>query len=422
MSDDALDVSGGARGAMHGLVVVDLTRVLAGPLCTQILADHGADVIKVEPPTGDETRELGPPYDATGKAAYYSALNRGKRAISLDLGVAEGRDVLGRLLGTADVLIENFLPGTMERWGLGYEGHLAARFPRLVYCSITGFGATGPLGGLPGYDAVLQAMCGLMSVNGSPQSGPTRIGIPLVDHLAGYVALTGILMALRVREQTGRGQRVEATLFDTALSLLIPHAANWLASGAAPELLGSAHPNIAPYDKFPVRDGEIFLGIVNDGQFRRFCDHVGRPALATDPRFQSNPQRLQNGVALRTEIERVLHGFAAGPLCEGLMKVGVPAGVVNSVPEAFNQPHVAHRGLLIEQGGYRGVRSPTRLYGTPGAPGCAPPAFGQDSGAILRDLGYGDADISRLRKSAVVPEEKIRPAAGASRRGDRERG
>ena len=403
----ASEVSIGPRGALHGLMVVDLSRVLAGPLCTQILSDHGADVIKVEPPIGDETRGLGPPFNASGDAAYYSALNRGKRAVSLDLKLPEARGVLERMLAKADVLVENFLPGTMERWGLGYEDCLASRFPGLVYCSITGFGADGPLGGLPGYDAVLQAMCGLMSVNGDPQSGPTRVGIPLVDHLTGYVATTGILMALRVREQTGRGQRVEATLFDTALSLLVPHAANWLASGTTPGLLASAHPNIAPYDKLSVSDGEIFIGIVNDGQFRRFCDHIGRPELCSDPRFDANSRRLRNREGLKAEIERTLRSVSAGPLCEALMKAGVPAGVVNSVPEAFAQPHVKHRELLVERDDYVGVRSPARLYGTPGVPAGKPPAFAQDSIAVLKELGFSDADISSLQRCGAVPDERL---------------
>ncbi len=395
--------SGGSRGALDGLVVVDLTRVLAGPLCTQILSDHGADVIKIEPPSGDETRTLGPPFNAAGEAAYFSSLNRGKRAMSLDLALPEARAVLRRMLAKADVLIENFLPGTMERWGLGYEQDLAAKFPRLVYCNISGFGADGPMGALPGYDAVLQAMCGLMSVNGDPQSGPTRVGIPLVDHLTGYVALTGLLMALRVRDQTGRGQRVEATLFDTAFSLLIPQAANWLASGKAPGLLGSAHPNIAPYDKYRVSDGDIFIGILNDGQFKRFCLHIGRADWPNDPRYASNAQRLRNRDALKAEIELALKGVAAAPLCEALMKAGVPAGVVNSVPDAFAQPHAQHRALRIEREGYSGVRSPSRLYGTPGIPGDAPPAFAQHSAELLRELGYSDEDIERLEDSGAVP-------------------
>lgn len=392
-----------ARGALQGLVVVDLTRVLAGPLCTQILADHGARVIKVEPPAGDETRSLGPPFDADGNAAYYSALNRGKRAISLNLAVPEGREVLDRLLVRADVLVENFLPGTMERWGLGYEDVLAPKFERLIHCSISGFGADGPLGGLPGYDAVLQAMCGVMSINGAPVSGSTRVGVPVVDHLTGYVALAGILMALHARTWTGRGQRVEATLFDTALSLLVPQAANWLASGETPRLLGSAHPNIAPYDKFAMRDGEIFIGIVNDGQFRKFCRYIGRPDLASDPRFSSNGQRLHHREELKAEIEHTLRDIAAGPLCEELMAAGVPAGAVNSVPEAFAHPHVGHREILVERDGYVGVRSPARLQGTPAVPGGKPPAFAGDLAAVLDELGYSGAEIARLEQSGAIP-------------------
>src|SRR5690554_671280 len=275
-------------GALRDVRVVDLSRVLAGPLCTQMLADHGADVIKIEPPFGDETRQLGPPFDEHGIAAYFGAVNRGKRALSLNLNTDRDRQVLLSLLEGADVLVENFLPGTMEKWGLGYETVLAQRFPRLVYCSVTGFGDDGPCGGLPGYDAVLQAICGLMSINGSPQSGPTRIGIPIVDHLTAYTAMCGITMALLERSNTGKGQRVESTLYDTALSLLIPHAANWMQSGKAPELLGSAHPNIAPYDSFQASDGAVFLGILNDAQFARFCRCIDRSELATDPRFVSN--------------------------------------------------------------------------------------------------------------------------------------
>lgn len=393
----------GPRGALQGVIVVDLSRVVAGPLCTQMLADYGADVIKVEPPKGDETRRLGPPFDAAGNATYYTALNRGKRAMSLDLSVAGGQEVLERMLEKADVLVENFLPGTMERWGLGYEDTLAAKFPRLVYCSITGFGTDGPLGGLPGYDAVLQAMGGVMSVNGDPQSGPTRVGIPLVDHLTGYVAMTAILMALRVRDQTGQGQAVEATLFDTAVSLLVPHAANWLASGNTPGLLGSGHPNIAPYDKYCVSDGEVFLGVVNDGQFKRFCEHIGRSAMITDARFGSNSNRLQNREALRAEIEAALQEFSAGTLCEAMMKIGVPAGVVNSVPEAFAQPHAKHRKVLVERDGYKGVRSPMRLKATPDVPGGKPPTFSQDSVAVLSEFGFSAEEISQLQQSGVVP-------------------
>lgn len=394
---------GNEGGALAGLKVVDLTRVLAGPLCTQILADHGADVLKIEPPSGDETRKLGPPFDAAGTAAYFSALNRGKRAMSLDLSQAEAREVLHRLVKDADVLVENFLPGTMERWGLGYEHSLAARYPKLVYCNITGFGRDGPLGGLPGYDAVLQATCGVMSVNGEEASGATRVGIPVVDHLTGYVALGGVLMALHSRQRTGRGQRVEAALYDTALSLLLPHAGNWFASRRSPGLLGSAHPNIAPYDKFRAGDGEVFLGIVNDTQFRRFCGHLGLEQLVEDERFASNAQRVAHRGVLKQAIEAAIGEMPAAPLCEALMRAGVPAGVVNSVPQAFAHPHCEHREIVVRRGDYTGVRSPMRLLGTPGEPGGAPPAFAQDAADVLGELGYGPAERERLRECGAAP-------------------
>ena len=361
-----------STGALAGVRVIDLSRVLAGPLCTQMLADHGADVIKVEPPSGDETRLLGPPFTATGDAAYFSSVNRGKRAISLDLSSTAGRSVLERLLEGADVLVENFLPGTTKRWGLDYET-LSRRDPRLIYCSISGFGADGPLGGLPGYDAVLQAMCGLMSINGTPESGPMRMGVPVVDHLTSYTALTGILMALYVRAQTGKGQKVEATLFDAALSLLVPHAANWFYSDRAPGLLGNAHPNISPYDKFKGRDGELFLGVVNDGQFRRLCEHIRRTDLLNDSRFATNALRVQNVAALRVELEGTLASMPVEALCRDLMASGVPAGPVHSVPQAFSQPHAAHRAMQVSKGDYRGIGVPVKLSATPGQPGRRPP-------------------------------------------------
>jgi len=390
-------------GALTGVRVVDLSRVLAGPMCSQILADHGAHVIKVEPPTGDDTRTLGPPFDEKGDAAYFNALNRGKQCISIDLSKPEGRSILERLLDQADVLIENFLPGTMEKWGMSYEGWIKERFPRLVHCSISGFGPDGPLGGLPGYDAVLQAMCGLMSINGEPSSGPTRIGVPIVDHLTAYTALTGILLALHSRNTSGAGQRVEATLFDAALSLLVPHAANYFQSNDEPGLLGSAHPNIAPYDRFKCRDGEIFLGIMNRGQFERFCAVADRPGLAADERFLDNARRIAHRQALRQEIERALGHRPRAELCEALMRAGVPAGPVNSVSEAFAQPHATHRRMAVRQGGYRGIGLPVRLEATAGAAGSSPRPFNADAVCVLQDLGYGADEIGRLFSARIVP-------------------
>ncbi|WP_395703289.1 CaiB/BaiF CoA transferase family protein [Aquabacterium sp.] len=393
-----------SRGSLAGLRVVDLSRVLAGPLCTQMLADQGAEVIKVEPPAGDETRGLGPPFDEQGDAAYFLAVNRGKRGIALDLAQPAGQATLLALLEGADVLVENFIPGTMARWGLDYESVLKPRFPRLVYCAISGFGADGPLGGLPGYDAILQAMCGLMTVNGDPATGPTRIGIPIVDHLTGYTALSGILMALLERAQSGQGQRVEATLFDSALSLLVPHAANWMYSGRTPQLLGSAHPNIAPYDQFACRDGAVFLGILNDRQFARFCEQVGLQALVRDARFATNAMRLAHRDALRAQIEAALAERGSAELCQALMRQGVPAGPVNTVPQAFAQAHALHRGMRVEREGYAGIGLPVRLSRTPGRPGGAPPRFAEHTEAVLREAGFDQAHIGRLREQRVLPE------------------
>jgi len=366
-----------------------------------MLADNGADVIKVEPPAGDETRTLGPPFDSNGTAAYFNAVNRGKRALALDLAQSEGREVLLRLLENADVLVENFLPGTMARWQLDYDAVLAEKFPRLIYCSISGFGDKGPMGGMPGYDAILQAMCGLMSVNGEPESGPTRIGIPIVDHLTAYTAMTGILMALVERSLSNRGQRVEATLFDTALSLLVPHAANWMYSGQTPQLLGSAHPNIAPYDKYHCKDGPVFLGILNDRQFRRFCDHLELIELIADPRFSSNSARLSHREALTSAISGALADKNRLTLCRELMQLGVPAGPINSVPEAFAQAQAA--AARVDRDDYHGVGLPNHLCRTPGTPGDVPPRFAQHAEEILLESGFGLNDIAQLRARGVLP-------------------
>jgi crotonobetainyl-CoA:carnitine CoA-transferase CaiB-like acyl-CoA transferase len=372
------------QGSLIGLRVLDLSRVLAGPLCAQMLSDHGADVIKIEAPQGDETRLLGPPFVEPGQAAYFSAINRGKRGLSLDLSKPTDRAILEALLVQADVLIENFVPGTMAKWGLGYDDYLSKAFPQLIYCSISGFGDTGPLANLPGYDAVLQAMCGLMSINGEPQAGPTRIGVPVVDQVTGYNAFSGIMMALWARLRTGQGQRVEATLFDSALSMLIPHAANWMNSGSTPTLTGSAHPNIPTYNRFEVGDGQIFLGIVNEGQFKKFCKHIQREDLLSNPLFDSNANRMANREALRQEMEVALRAFKRAELCKDLMALGVAAGPVNTVPEAFEQPHTAARNMFIQRDDYRGVGLPIKLSKTPGTPGARPPRLGEHNPDIIR--------------------------------------
>ena len=324
-------------GALEGLRVVDLTRVLGGPYCTMILADHGAEVVKVEPPQGDEVRDWGPPFVEHGAtaaggsdrdASYSIGVNRNKRSIALDLGKPEGRAVLLRMIETADILVENFKPGAMEKWGLGYEADLAPRFPQLIPCRVSGFGAEGPLGGLPGYDAILQAMTGLMSVNGDPSTGPVRIGTPVVDLATGLYSVIGILMALHERARSGRGQYVDMTLHDCGMALLHPQAANYFLNGRRPMPTGNPHPNIAPYEKFPTATCDIFIAAGNDAQFRKLCEHLGQPGLASDPRFLTNVGRLDHREALKAQLAAVFVEHDGHILCEALLRAGLPAGPV----------------------------------------------------------------------------------------------
>ncbi|HYM30700.1 MAG TPA: CoA transferase [Candidatus Cybelea sp.] len=390
-------------GALAGLKVIDLTRVLGGPYCTQILGDHGAEIIKVEPPQGDETRDWGPPFQDS-LSAYFSGVNRNKRSLALDVGHAKGREVLLKLLEGADVLIENFKTGTMEKWGLGYQDVLATRFPRLIHCRITGYGADGPFGGLPGYDAIIQAWAGLMSVNGTPESGPVRLGIPIVDMGTGLYAAIGILMAVQERQRSGKGQFIDVTLYDSAIALLHPHAANWFQSEQPPKLTGNQHPNIAPYDLFRTRGRSLFIGNGNDRQFRSLCTVLGRPELADDPRFRSNRDRTANRAALTAELERLLADKDGEDIAEKLGKAGVPAGAALTVPDVLTHPHAKHRQMVVEKGRYRGTGLPVKLSRTPGGVRSTPPAFGADGRAILREAGLADGDVTKLIAEGVVVE------------------
>ncbi|MBI1776142.1 MAG: CoA transferase [Proteobacteria bacterium] len=391
------------ESALAGLRVVDLSRVLGGPYCTMTLADHGAAVIKIEPPQGDETRTWGPPFK-DGTASYFIGVNRNKRGMALDLAKPEGRAVLLRLLEQADVLIENFKPGTMEKWGIGYEATLRERFPRLIHCRVSGFGADGPLGGFPGYDAVVQAMAGMMSVNGTPESGATRLGVPIVDMASGLNAALGIVMAVLERQRSGKGQFLDVTLYDTAVGLLHPHAANWFLSGKTPGLIGNAHPNIAPYDKFPTGTGEVFFGIGNDRQFQRLCAELGRPDLAKDPRYLTVPLRNQNRAALKSELEALLTNHDGKALCERLLAEGVPAGPVLEIPEVIDHPHTRHRQMAVEQDGYRGTGVPIKMSRTPGRVRSVPPRFGADGRAVLAEAGYSQAEIEALVAAGILLE------------------
>ena len=351
-------------GALAGIRVLDISRILGGPYCGQILGDHGADVLKVEPPQGDDTRTWGPPFK-DGVASYYHGLNRNKRTMALDLASEDGRAALLALVAEADVLIENFKTGTMERWGIGYD-ELSKRFPRLVWCRVSGFGADGPLGALPGYDAAVQAMTGIMSINGEADGGPMRVGLPVVDMVTGLNAVIGVLLALQERQRSGRGQFVEAALYDSGLSLLHPHAANWFLDGRTPQRTGNAHPNIYPYDALATGTDPVFVAVGNDRQFASFCRCIGLPELAQDERYRTAGARSVHREGLKQQLEAALADFDGVTLVDQLMAAGVPAAPVLSVDAALTHPHTAHRDMVVEmEGGYRGVGSPVKLSRTP---------------------------------------------------------
>jgi formyl-CoA transferase len=390
-----------SAGALAGIKVIDLTRVLGGPYCTMILSDHGADVIKVEPPQGDETRDWGPPF-LDGDASYFIGVNRNKRALALDLGKPEGRAVLLRLLEGADVLVENFKPGGMEKWGLGYAEHLEPRFPGLIHCRVSGFGGEGPLGGLPGYDAVLQAMTGLMSINGDPSTGPLRMGTPVVDLATGLYAAVGILMALQERHRSGRGQFLDMTLHDCGMALLHPQAANFFLNGKRPLPLGNPHPNIAPYEKFATATCDIFIAIGNDAQFRNLADSLGRADLNQDARFKTNRDRLVNRAALTGELAGEFAKHDGHALCGRLLRQGMPVGPVLAVDEATAAPHTAAREMVTELDGYRGLGTPIKMSRTPGGTRRKPPKFGQDTNAILSEHGFSADEIKDLQTSGIA--------------------
>ena len=392
-------------GALAGIKVIDLTRVLGGPYCTMILSDHGADVIKIEPPQGDEVRDWGPPFHA-GDASYFIGVNRNKRAVALDLGKAEGRAVLMRLLQGADVLIENFKPGTMEKWELGYEPVLSRCFPGLIHCRISGFGGDGPLGGLPGYDAILQAMTGLMSINGDADTGPMRLGAPIVDMGAGLYAAIGILMALHERGRSGQGQYLDMTLYDCGLALLHPQAANYFLSGQRPNGTGNRHPNLVPYDKYATRSCEIFIASGNNGQFRKLCELIGRPELADDPRFANNSERNVNRVALTLALAAAFADQDGKELSLRLIRAGVPAGPVLAVDEAAAAPHTVHRDMVTELDWYKGIGTPIKLSRTPGGTRRPPPKFAEHGSDILAQHGYTEAEIDALRDAGVLHVER----------------
>ncbi len=392
-------------GPLKGLKVIDLSRVLGGPFCTQTLGDLGATVIKVEPPQGDETREWGPPFQED-YAAYFAGINRNKRSLALDLSKPEGREVLFRLLDSADILVENFKPGSMEKWGLGYAEVLEARFPRLIHAQITGFGGNGPFGGFPGYDAMVQAWSGLISINGSPDSGPMRLGSPLVDIGTGLYVAVGILAAVHERTQSGRGQSLEVALYDTGVSLLHPHNANHHMAQVVPKLTGNRHANLVPYQLVASKGRPVMIGAGNDRQFRALCRILGNEALADDPRFRTNRDRHANRDVLDGILDALVASWDGEELAMTLMRNGVPAGAALAVPDVLTHPHTLAREMVVELDGYRGTGMPIKLSRTPGNVRRKPPTFGAHSREVLAEFGYDDAEIETMMEHGIVPREK----------------
>lgn len=392
-------------GPLSGVRVLDLSRVLAGPFCTMLLGDLGAEVIKVERPEGgDDTREWGPPF-AAGESAYYLCVNRNKKSVALDLKSPKGIAAVRALSARSDVVLENFRAGVADKLGLGYEA-LAQGNPGLVYCSITGYGQTGPYRDLPGYDFILQAMSGLMSVTGEPGGEPMKLGVATVDLTAGMYAAVAILAALRSRDATGRGQRIDLALMDSALSWLANVGENYLVSGDVPGRFGNAHATIVPYQVFRSKDGYLAVGIGNDRQYRTFCGIAGAPELSSDERFSTNPARVRHREALVPLLERV---FAERPTAEwiGLLwSGGIPAGPINTVDRALEDPNTAARGMVVAMphptaGSVRLVGSPMKFSATPVEYRRAPPRLGEHTEEVLRDvLGMPPEEIRSLVPTA----------------------
>jgi formyl-CoA transferase len=393
-------------GALAGKRVVDLSRVLGGPYCTQILADHGAEVIKIEPPKGDETRDWGPPFHE-GDSAYFLGVNRNKRSLGLDLSTDEGRALLLRLLEGADILVENFKPGSMEKWGLGYEDVLKEKYPQLIHCRISGFGSDGPLGGFPGYDAIIQAMAGWFSVNGEKGSQPTRLGLAMVDMGTGLYSTIAILMALAERELSKQGQFLDMTLFDCAVSLMHPHIANYNYSGKIPGPTGNAHPNISPYDTFQTRTVDVFIGAGNNGAFAKLCNEIERPELIDDDRFTNNIDRVNNREELTVELETTLLKMDGNEVYLRLLKAGLASGPIYNTEEVVKHPHTVHRQMSIEKDWYKMAGTPIKMSRTPGDISSLPPKYGEHSRTILQQFGLSDNQIDQLIEKGIVLEKRI---------------
>ena len=403
-------------GPLNGLRVLDLTRILAGPSCSQLLGDLGADVIKIERPgDGDDTRKWGPPFlqDESGadttESAYYLCANRNKRSLTVDIAKPEGQALIKSLLPHCDILIENFKVGGLAKFGLGH-GDLKDSFPNLIYCSITGFGQTGPYAPRAGYDFLAQGMGGIMSITGQPDGEPVKVGVGIADIMCGMYAVSAILAAVHHREKGGSGQHIDLALLDTQVAWLINEGLNYLTSGQVPHRRGNEHPNIVPYKVLPCADGHFILAVGNDAQFRRFCDFAGAPDLADDPDYATNAQRVRNREALYALLPDLTRQKTQEEWIDGLADLGVPSGPVYDIDQVFADPQIQHRGMKVtvpypgaKNGSADLIGNPIKFSETPIEYRRAPPKVGQDTEAVLGELlDLGPDDVAALRTKGVI--------------------
>ena len=396
-------------GPLSGLRVLDLTRVLAGPTCTQMLGDLGAEVIKIErPEAGDDTRGFAPPFwPETKESAYFLGVNRNKKSVTLDMAKPEAQAILHRLLESCDILVENFKVGALAKYGLGWE-QLKAKYPRLIYCSITGFGQTGPYAPRPGYDALIQAMGGVMSLTGEPNGSPQKVGIPVADLFAGLYGCIGILAALNHRNATGQGQQIDIGMLDTHVAWLANQGMNYLSTGENPPRLGNQHPNISPYQEFPTKDGYIILAVGNDPTFERFCKAFGQEHLLADERFSTNPKRVANRDLVTQTLTPVMKSRTTTEWVEALEAQKIGCGPINTLKDVFADPHVQARNMTLEMDHGSGAKvkviaNPVKLSATPPTYRSAPPVLGEHTDEVLSGLlGMTAEEIAALRAKAIL--------------------
>jgi len=404
------------KGPLDGLVVFDLTRILAGPHCTQILGDLGAEIIKIErPKVGDDTRNFAPPYlpdadgEDTAESAYFAGTNRNKRSITLNLSDPEGQALAKRMIAKSDILAENFKAGTLAKYGLGYDD-LKGAFPRLIYCSVTGFGHTGPYSDRPAYDALIQAMGGVMSLTGDPDGEPMKVGVSIADLMSGMYAAVGILAAVRHQESTGQGQHVDISMLDSHVAWLANQGMNYLATGENPERLGNQHPNIVPYQVMPSADGYFVLSVANDPTFERFCKVAGSEYLLEDDRFNKAVARVRNREVVTETLNEITRGKPSAWWIENLEKNKIGCGPINELSQVFDDPQVKAREMVIEMdhpatGGRKAklIASPVRLSGTPVSYRKSPPLLGEHTEEVLGEyLDMSSAEVAALREKGVV--------------------